>query len=330
MNRKDDHIQLALAQPQGNNHFDLMRLPYASLPELGLDDIDFSSHLFQRSFTTPIFINAMTGGSEKAQHINERLAMLAREFDLPMASGSLSAALKDPSLIPTFSILRKTYPDGFLIANLGAHHPLDNALKAIDMIKANAFEYHLNAPQELAMPEGDRDFKGWMPHLRDAVKRLPLPLIVKEVGFGMSERTIRTLAAEGVSFINVGGRGGTNFSSIENQRASTPFLGLNEVGYSTVESLLYAQKVKGPTYFASGGVRSPLDVIKALVLGAKWVGLSAYFLRLVTSMNHEEAVKHVQAFITECKAIMVTMGVQSVQDLPKSPYHLEDQTLWIR
>ena len=328
MNRKDDHIHFALNRPVMDNAFDRMRLPYHSLPEMGVSDVQLSTHLFNRTFPTPLFINAMTGGSDQAKTINYRLALLAKHFDLPMATGSLSAMFHNKDLKQTFTVVRETNPHGFMIANLGAHHGLENVKKAIDVLKADAFEYHLNVPQELAMPEGDRSFEGWVDHIANAQKQLKIPLIVKEVGFGMSTQTMQTLTNLGVRYINVGGRGGTNFSVIENQRSSTPFNGLNDVGYSTVESLLFAHHVPGPTYLASGGIRSPLDVIKALVLGAKLVGMSHYFLQLVTEQTHEQAVETFTHFLQECKAIMVTMGVRDIGLLAKQPYFLDKTTLW--
>ena len=328
MNRKDDHIHYALNRPVMDNAFDRMRLPYHSLPEMSVHDVDVSTQMFNRTFPTPLFINAMTGGSDQAKIINHRLALLAKHFQLPMATGSLSALFHNPSLNETFTVVRETNPDGFIIANLGAHHGIENVKRAIEILNADAFEYHLNVPQELAMPEGDRSFQGWVTNISNAREQLSIPVIVKEVGFGMSLNTIQLLKKLGVQYINVGGRGGTNFSIIENQRSQTPFNGLNEIGYSTVESLLFAHHVTGPTYLASGGIRSPLDVVKALVLGAKLVGMSHYFLHLVTHHTHEEAVHILDAFIQECKAIMVTMGVRSTSALAQQPYFLDKTSLW--
>jgi isopentenyl-diphosphate Delta-isomerase len=328
MNRKDDHIHYALNRPVMDNAFDRMRLPYHSLPEMAVGDVNLSINIFNRTFPTPLFINAMTGGSDQAKTINHRLALLAKHFDLPMATGSLSASFHDSNLKHTFEVVRETNPHGFIIANLGAHHGIENVKKAIDVLNADAFEYHLNVPQELAMPEGDRSFQGWVKHISIAQAQLNIPFIVKEVGFGMSLHTIELLTQLGVQYINVGGRGGTNFSVIENERSVKPFHGLNEVGYSSVESLLFAQHVPGPTYVASGGIRSPLDVIKALVLGAKLVGMSHYFLQLVTQHTHEEAVEIVDSFLQECKAIMVTMGIREIGLLAKQPYFLDKTTLW--
>jgi len=314
-NRKDDHIQLALLQQTQSNDFDRIKFVPVSIPEVDFSEIDMSINIFDQKFPLPFFINAMTGGSEQAKVINQRLAQLALAFKLPMATGSMSIALKDPSSMETFSIIREVNPHGFLIANLGAGHGLGNVLKVVEKLKANAFQIHLNAVQEITMPEGDRHFKGWLPLIQSIQQGIKVPLIVKEVGFGMSQDTIQLLKSIGVQYVDVAGRGGTNFAQIENTRQTQPMEVFNQWGFSTVESLLSAQKVKDVTMISSGGIRSPLDVIKSLALGAKAVGLSGYFLKLVTEHDHQTSVIKLQQFIDECRAIMVALGASSIQKL---------------
>ena len=329
MNRKDDHIQLALQQRHIRSDFDVMRLPYEALPSTKMEDIDLTTSMFNQTFKYPIFINAMTGGTKTAQQINQRLAMLAKVFQLPMALGSSSIMLKNPSLIDTFSIVKDTYPNGFLVANLGAHHPLENVQKVVKQLKANAFEYHLNLGQELAMPEGDRDFTSWRKNIQDVARNLLIPFIVKEVGFGMNSKTMNSLHQLGVKTINVGGRGGTNFALIENARRTHAYDGLNQAGYSTLESLLMAKNIQGVDVLASGGIRTPLDVIKSLVLGAKMVGMSSYFLHLVQENDHDSAVNKLESFIEEMKMIMLSMNVTTVSQLKLTRYHVDSTSLWI-
>lgn len=329
MNRKDDHIRYALEQPHKESPFSAIRLSYEALPSCNVSDIKTDVSIFGKTFPYPIFINAMTGGSENAKKINERLAMLAKAFNLPMALGSASTLFENPEMLETFSIVKKVNPEGFLIANLGAHHPIENVEKVIQILQPNAFEYHLNVAQELAMPEGDRHFTSWSKNIQIVAKTLKIPFIVKEVGFGMNEHTMKRFQQWGVQYINVGGRGGTNFAWIENQRRTVPLHGLNEVGYSTAESLLRGKALSSLTLLASGGIQTPMEVVKSLVLGAKMVGMSRYFLRLVTENSHEDAVALLQTFIEEIKAIMVTLNVNTIDKLPDVEYHLEDG-LWIR
>jgi isopentenyl-diphosphate Delta-isomerase len=324
-NRKDDHIQLALKQATIHNDFDRIKFVPVSLPEVDFKDIDMSIHLFGQKFPLPFFINAMTGGSQQAKTINQRLAQLALAFDLPMATGSMSIALKEASLLETFSVIRDINPKGFLIANLGAGHGLENALKAVDLVKANAFQIHLNAVQEITMPEGDRNFKGWINLIEAIQKNITIPFIVKEVGFGMSQDTMRQLKDIGIQYIDVAGRGGTNFAQIENARNERPKEVFNTWGFSTVESLLSAKKVKGIHVIASGGIRTPLDVIKSLALGAKAVGLSGYFLKLVSEYDHDTSVRILQNFIEECRSMMVALGAPTIESLASKKIILDSE-----
>ena len=320
MNRKDDHIQFALAQSTIGNDFDKVRLTHHAFPETDLQEIDLTTSLFNRTFPLPFYVNAMTGGSEQAGILNQRFARLAKHFQIPMATGSVSAAIKDPQLTKTFTVIREVYSEGFIIANLGAGQTVDNAKKAIALLQANALQIHVNPVQEIVMPEGDKDFKGWLASIESIQKAIDIPLIVKEVGFGMSEKTFKQLSAIGVKYVDVAGKGGTNFSIIENQRRTQTLSSFNDWGQSTVESLITAQPFKNLNIIASGGIRQPLDVIKSLVLGAKMVGLSGYFLHLINRHTDAEAVEKIQTFIEELKLIMLLLGKKNIQSLPTAEY----------
>jgi isopentenyl-diphosphate Delta-isomerase len=327
MNRKDDHIQFALQQTPQTNDFDRIRFVHHAIGTLNHNDIDLSVHLFNHLFPYPLYINAMTGGSEQAKTINHRLALLAREFSLPMATGSLSAALKDPSQAASFTTIMDAYPDGFRIANVGADKDYSQAQQAIDLIDAQALQIHLNLTQELIMPEGDRNFKNWKQHLQSIQENTHIPLIIKEVGFGMSFETMVELKAMGFQIIDVSGKGGTNFAQIENQRRPEKLAYLNEWGLSTVESLLETQRLTDIQVLASGGIRHPLDVIKALALGAKMVGLSSYFLHLVTHHSHDVAVDKLRNFLEELKTLMVLLHASTIQDLRNTQIIYDQQLI---
>ena len=320
MNRKDDHIQYALAQPAISNDFDKVRFVHHAFPETNLVDIDLSTRIFNRTFSYPFYINAMTGGSDQAGKLNQRFARLAKHFQIPMATGSITAAIKDPSLLKTFTVIRDVYPEGFVIANIGAGHPLANAIKAIELLKANALQIHVNAVQEIVMPEGDKDFQGWLASIQAIRQGIQVPLIVKEVGFGMSAKTFSQLTAIGVQFVDVAGKGGTNFSKIENNRRQQTLSIFDDWGQSTVESLLAAKPFPNLQVIASGGIRQPMDVIKSLVLGAKMVGLSGYFLHLVNQHTDEEAIANITAFIDELKLIMLLLGKPNIASLPTAEF----------
>ena len=314
MNRKRDHITHALAQDETDNDFDKVHFVHHSIPSIAVDDVSLKSELFGQVFDSPIYINAMTGGVDEAYEINDKLSQLAHHFNIPMAVGSLSNALKNIEK-ESYHIVREKMKDGFVLANIGADKSYKQAIKAVSVLKANALQVHVNAIQELIMPEGERDFTEWRNNIHNMVKHIDVPIIVKEVGFGMSQETMTLLNKLGVTMVDISGKGGTNFAKIENLRRQTPLYYLNNHGLSTVKSLLEARNVSELDVYASGGIRHPLDVVKALAMGAKGVGMSSYFLKLVTQKTVEEAKKTFAHFIHEIKLIMTALNCRSIKEL---------------
>ncbi len=265
----------------------------------------------------PIFINAMTGGSAKTKIINEDLAKVAKATKLAIASGSLSAALKDESLKDSFKVIRDNNKKGIVFANLGAEHDFLNAQAAIEILKADALQIHLNVIQELVMPEGDRDFSIWLSNIKEIKSKAKIPIIVKEVGFGMSRETIEKLLEVKVDAIDVSGFGGTNFAKIENyRRKSHDYSYLNNFGQSTVISLLEAQAfINKTSIIASGGIRNPLDVVKSLALGAKAVGISGLILNHLLEFGVDSTIELINNWKKELKVIMTILGVENIEQL---------------
>ncbi len=313
-NRKDDHIEQALKQSVQANDFDMIRFAPNPLAHLNADAIDLSVRALGRVFPHPLYINAMTGGSDRAKEINRKLALLAKACDLPMACGSQSVAIKDNTREADFQIIRETHPDGFLFANVGLSQSVEGANRAVAMIDADALQIHLNAAQEITMPEGDRDFSDWPNRLKDILASVNVPVIVKEVGFGMSREGMLELASLGVTTVDVSGRGGTNFIAVENARRTTAFRDFETYGFSTVESLLEAKGLV-LTIFASGGIRGPFDVVKALALGATMVGLSKAMLELVESKPLEEAILQVKQWLMDIRGVMAVLGCLNIPSL---------------
>lgn len=250
-----------------------------SIPNINVDEVDLTSRTTDFDMTYPIYINAMTGGSEWTKQINAKLAVVARETGLAMAVGSTHAALRNPKMAESFSIARQTNPEGIIFSNVGADVPVDKAVEAVSLLDAQALQIHVNAPQELVMPEGNREFSTWLDNVAAIVQRVDVPVIIKEVGFGMSKELYKDLIDVGVTYVDVSGKGGTNFVTIENERRSNKDMDyLANWGQSTVESLLESSAYQDSlNVFASGGVRTPLDVVKSLALGAKAVGMSRPF-----------------------------------------------------
>ncbi|MEB6036685.1 type 2 isopentenyl-diphosphate Delta-isomerase [Staphylococcus pseudoxylosus] len=316
--RKNEHVEIAMAQQDATiSDFDEIRFVHHSIPNIDVDDVDLTSDLTDFTLNQPLYINAMTGGSEWTKQINEKLAVIARETGIAMAVGSTHAALRNSKMASSFSIVRETNPEGIIFSNVGADVPVDKAIESVKLLDAQALQVHVNAPQELVMPEGNRTFSTWMENLAQIVARVDVPVIVKEVGFGMSKETIKSLNEIGIKYVDVSGRGGTNFVDIENERRTykdMDYLGL--WGQTTVESLLestaYQQDMD---ILASGGVRTPLDAVKCLALGASAVGMSRPFLNHVENYGITETLNYTEQFTEHMKKIMTMLDAKSIKDL---------------
>ena len=313
-NRKDDHIKYALEHESEYNSFDDVELIHSSIPKYNLDEIDLSTHFASHDFEFPFFINAITGGSENAKKINQKLAKVANECNLLFVTGSYSAALKN-SDDDSFNIVKKENPDLQLATNIGIDKNYAAGITAIKALNPLFLQVHVNLMQELIMPEGSRNFNEWENNLKEFVQNIEIPIILKEVGFGMTEDTIKQGVRLGIKTFDISGRGGTSFAFIENMRRKNSLDYLNNWGQTTVSCLLnlkdYTDKVE---IIASGGVRNPLDMIKCLVLGAKAVGLSRTILELAVKYDVENIIKIVENWKNECKMIMCALNAKNIKD----------------
>lgn len=317
--RKNDHVVEALRQYNSQSHDDFLhtRFVHHSLTTTTSETVDFSTTLQTLTLHTPFFINAMTGGSKQTDPINEKLALVARETNIAMATGSNSIAMKDPATANGFKQLRAINPNGLLFANLGAHHSVDNAKKAISLLQADAIQIHLNTPQEMVMPEGDRQFSHWLNNIQTLHEQLNIPIIVKEVGFGMSFETMQLLQQAGATILDVSGRGGTNFVTIENnRREDKSYALLQQWGQTTLESLLETKKLtQQPTIIASGGIKNAHDIALCLALGAHAVGLSGQLLYTIQKFGVSETIAFVEQLKEQLKTIMTLLNAPTLAHL---------------
>ncbi|WP_288275251.1 type 2 isopentenyl-diphosphate Delta-isomerase [uncultured Streptococcus sp.] len=320
MNRKDEHIKYALKYQSPYNSFDEMELIHHSLPDYDLSEIDLHTHFAGRDFDYPFYINAMTGGSEKAKAVNRKLAQVAQATGLVMVTGSYSAALKNPQDDSYPS--KKDYPDLLLATNIGIDKPYELGVQTVDEMQPIFLQVHVNLMQELLMPEGEREFHSWKKNLENYATKMPVPVVLKEVGFGMDLKTIQMAHAFGIKTFDISGRGGTSFAFIENQRGGDRSY-LNEWGQTTVQSLLNLQDVVDTVeILASGGVRHPLDMVKCFVLGAKGVGLSRTVLELVEKYPVEQVVDIVNGWKDDLRLIMCALNCKTIADLRNVDYLL--------
>ncbi len=316
--RKDEHINLARKQVVKVNYFDKIKLSSTDLPELSIDDIDLSTTFLGYKVSLPFYINAMTGGTDLATKINVYLAKLAKHFKIPFVLGSQSIALKDDLYAKSFKKVREHF-DGILISNINPNYNLKKAKEAISMVNANGLSIHLNVIQELIMDEGDRNFKGWSSNILEIKKGIEIPLLIKQVGLGLSIQTIKKIKELGIKYIDVSGSGGTSFIDIESKRANKDYSYLRDFEIDTAKILIDLKDEKDLTLYASGGIRNPLDLIKSLVLGANAVGMSKFFLNL-TNYPLEDSIKIIDNFIMDLKKIMIILGVKNISELKNIKY----------
>lgn len=316
--RKDDHVLLALAQRTGvdtANEFDDVCFVHHALSGGDRATVDLTVDVCGRQWQTPLYINAMTGGSARTGEINRDLAIAARETGLPIAVGSMSAYFEDPTRASSYSVIRAENPDGVVLANVNPNTTLANARRAVDLLSADALQVHLNTAQEIVMPEGDRSFEHWPSQLERLAAGIEVPLIVKEVGFGLSRETLAYLVDLGVAAADVSGRGGTDFVTIERSRRrdgrGSAFVGW---GLGTAAALAEGNQAALPL-LASGGIRGPLDVARALALGARAVGVSGSFLSTLHESGVSGLVTRIASWLDELTDVMTVLGAATPHEM---------------
>ncbi|GAA2102307.1 type 2 isopentenyl-diphosphate Delta-isomerase [Actinomadura alba] len=318
--RKDDHVRFAAEQQRhlgGYNQFDDVSFVHHALAGIDRSDVSLATRFGGIEWQVPLYINAMTGGSAKTGAVNRDLAIAARETGVPIATGSMSAYFADESVAGTFSVMRRENPDGFIMANVNANASVEKARRAIGLLRADALQIHLNSIQETVMPEGDRSFSSWGPQVEKIAAGVDVPVIVKEVGFGLSRETVLRLQEMGVRAADVAGRGGTNFARIENDRRDhADYSYLNGWGQSAPACLLDAQGAGIPV-LASGGVRNPLDVARGLALGAAAAGVSGQFLKTVLDGGVPALISQISAWLDQLEALMTALGAPTPADLTR-------------
>jgi isopentenyl-diphosphate delta-isomerase len=330
--RKKEHLDIALnhdvAFKQVSTGLDEYQFVHQALPEIDLADVDTATTLFGRRLAAPLVVSSMVGGTAEAGRINRNLASAAQALGLAMGVGSQRCSIEDPKWAPTYQV-RDVAPDVLLFANLGAiqlnyGYGLAECRRAVEMIDADALVLHLNPLQEALQPEGNTGFGGLLSRIAEVCRSLPVPVIVKEVGCGISEETTCRLAEAGVAGIDVAGAGGTSFSEVERFRSRTETAraaaaAFADWGIPTAESLRMARRgAPELTIIASGGIRTGVEVAKSIALGAHAAGMGTPLLK-AANVSHDEAVLVLDRVITELRTAMFCIGTATVAELRDSP-----------
>lgn len=328
--RKKDHVDITVFGNSGYQQgtgFDEYQFIHNALPEVNYKDVQTEAAFSGRVFSFPLFISSMTGGYTDAGAVNAIIAEFCESYNLPFGVGSQRIMLEDEEAISSFSVVRENAPNAFIASNIGGAQLVDglsrnNLELLIDSIKADAIIVHLNPLQELMQPEGDRSFKGIEKGIEKLIKEIELPVIVKETGAGISGQVAQRLLAIGVSVIDIAGAGGTSWSKVENERNSNenPEHLFSDWGISTVECLLEIKKLKamhGMELIASGGIRSALDIAKALCLGASFTASAQPIIKAVVENGYEGLEQLYRKWVKQLKIILTLTGCEQVSDLKR-------------
>lgn len=326
-NRKKDHIRLALdpvSQSQGLGGFDRVRLMHSALPEINFGEVSLETAILSHSFGSPHFVASMTAGHQQSQEINLNLARAAAQKQWMMAVGSQRRELDNATYSQEWAEIRQQVPDVRFVSNIGISElisqPIDKILQLTEVIQSIGIIVHLNPLQEVIQDRRNGLFKGGLQAIENLVKKSKLPVIVKEVGFGIHTELIAKLFAVGVQAVDLAGRGGTHWGLIEGARGTREGMGtdvaraFSDWGYSAVDLLLGLQEhVLFHPIWASGGVRSGVDSAKCLALGARAIGVAQPLMKAAVQ-DELEVLNVMNLFDNQLRVAMFCMGVSRCED----------------
>ncbi|MBE9127389.1 MULTISPECIES: type 2 isopentenyl-diphosphate Delta-isomerase [unclassified Coleofasciculus] len=329
--RKADHIRICLDEDvqfhSVTNGLERYRFTHSCLPELNRSEIDISTKFLGKTLGAPLLISSMTGGTEQAKMINFRLAEVAQQYKLAMGVGSQRVAVENPNVANTFAV-RSLAPDILLFANLGAvqlnySYGLDECMRVVELLSADALILHLNPLQECVQAGGDTNFRGLIDKINILCSKLTVPVIVKEVGNGISAQMAHKLLGAGVTAIDVAGAGGTSWAKVESERAlnlQQRRLGQTFAnwGLPTAECITSIRAIAADVpLIASGGLRNGLEVAKAIALGADIAGLAFPFLQAAAESG-DTVDALVQLLIAEITTVLFCTGNATLSQLKQS------------
>ena len=339
--RKSGHLEISVKENVEagiSAGFEDVTLVHNALPEISRSEVNTSVQLFGRNLEAPLILESITGGVAEATRINRLLAECAQEYGLAIGVGSQRAAIENPNLAETYSVVRDTAPDALVFANLGcpqfaAGYGVEEARASVEMVKADALMIHANPLQESIQLEGEPSFAGVLAKIREVASALSVPVVVKETGSGISGEVASQIEKAGAKGIDVAGAGGTSWAAVEYFRAVRgrnrlrQSLGraLRDWGIPTCASIVETSMSTGLTVISSGGIRSGLDIAKSIALGAIAGGAALPFLKAATR-GRRYLNQTVDTFTEEVRTSMFLLGARSIDELKKAPVVLTGRT----
>jgi isopentenyl-diphosphate delta-isomerase len=320
--RKLEHLWLCKHCDVEHKHkktgFEEIELIHKALPQINKEEINITTEFLGKTLEAPIIITGMTGGHPASLSINRELARAAEQLNIGLGMGSQRAAIENPKLRSTYTVMRDEAPSIFLIGNIGAPQ-IEYAEEAAAMMNLDALAVHLNPLQEAIQPEGDVNASNYLQYVGEASKKLDIPIIVKETGAGIKREDAIALTKAGAAAIDVAGAGGTSWAAVETYRSKDPYMGnlFRDWGIPTAVSTVEVLQSVNVPIISSGGIRNGLDAAKALALGAEAVGLALPVLK-EAYMGYEAVKIKIMKFIEELKVAMYLVGASDISDLRKS------------
>lgn len=322
--RKDAHIENYLrSKSKESTLLDNVYIEHNAISDVSLDEIDTSIDFMGKKIAMPLMVDAMTGGGSSSVSINEDLSSICETLNIPMAVGSESIAIADEESRESFELV-KYKEDLFRVGNLGFERDFDDFVFARDLIEAHAMQVHLNLAQELVMKEGDNSYHSSLSLITRLIKEFPYPIIVKETGSGISKAVAKKLVDAGVKYIDVAGKGGTNFIEIEDLRDfEVDYSDLYDWGIPTAKSIIDVRSVSNDTFIiASGGIKTAMDVVKSIIIGADMAAMSGEVLNYLLHGGYDACESFLKEINLKIKIIMALLGVRTIDQLKKVDYKL--------
>ncbi len=332
--RKKDHVLLTVNRDVAfrgkSTGFENWEFVHNALPEINFSNVSTETVFLSKRLSFPFMISCMTGGYADAKRINKNLAEVCEEHRVAMGVGSQRQALEDTTYHSSFSVARKAAPTIPIIGNIGAAEvaKLTDASpvqRLADLVRADAFAVHLNPLQEFLQPEGNANFRGVLRGIETLVRGLSIPVIVKEIGAGISKNVAQRLISIGVSIIDVAGAGGTSWAGVEILRKKDRQAGdlFWDWGIPTSEALRQVASLKasspGLSLIASGGMTNGLEAAKAFALGADVIAAARPMLQVLMASGRKGLSVCLDRWINEFKGTMFLVGAPSLEHLRQAP-----------